>query len=168
MEEEGINQMELEEDENYLATKPDAWQKHSLHVFYKKFSNFSAEESILFNWNTEKKSLYFSRINEKYYENFAVLLVYSKNSIRFYNILKIYDQNKLGSGELDLENYELQLINEFNVVGTIQKVLLYEKSDQTYFIVAFSDAKVVIREFLVKNNFSCRYQHYYLKQKLIS
>lgn len=139
-----MNQMDIEEESKFLGSKPDSWQKHCLHAFFKKFSNFCIEESIFFNWNFGKKPIFYSTKTQKYYENFANLLVYSKNSLRFYNIHKIYELSSkfFNENSLEQENYELQLINEFPLVGTIQKILLFEKVDQIFFVIALSDAKV--------------------------
>ena len=70
-------------------------QKHTLHMFCKKFSNFSIEESIIFNWKNFLKPLIFSHDCKRYFEHFAILLVYSKNKLRLYNIRKFYEVTKM-------------------------------------------------------------------------
>jgi len=139
--------MEIEgESEFSLIRNPsEISQKHALHMFCKKFSNFSIEESIIFNWKTAMKPPIFSHESKGYFEYFAILLVYSKNKLRLYNIQKFYEDVKFNMSEkkTSKENYELHLMNEFNFVGIIQKILLHEKYDQTFIVVALSEAKVL-------------------------
>lgn len=120
-------------------------QKHTLHMFCKKFSNFSIEESIIFNWKNPLKPPIFSHDCKRYFEHFAILLVYSKNKLRLYNIRKFYEETKMN--EPPKENYELHLINEFNFAGVIQKILLHERFDQTFLVVALAESKVFSTSF---------------------
>ena len=146
-----VDKMELEEEKfPMLKVTSEISQKHAVHMFCKKFSNFSIEESIIFNWKQptgQMKSLIYSTERKRYFEYFANLLVHSKNTLRLYNIQKFYEDftGNINDKNVDLlsnENYELHLINEFNFVGIIQRVLLYEKFDQTFMVVGLSEAKV--------------------------
>lgn len=143
------HEMEFEEDPQFSINKTlsDTSQKHSLHVFRKKFSNFSIEDSLIFNWKTGPKNLIYSNGTHRYFENFATLLVYSKSILRLYKIDKFYEDikgNIAAETGIDSEKYELQLINEYNFPGMIQKILLYEKYDETFFVVSLSETKVFI------------------------
>lgn len=128
---------DLEEKENF---KKDNSQKYSLHFYIESINNFLIEDSILFNFNKliSGSNILFSTQTQQYYEHFCNLLAYSKNKIRLYNVMKFHEN------EQSKENYTLQLISEYNIYGNIQTVLLYEKYEQTYFIISLDEAKVPI------------------------
>ena len=150
-----VEKMEIEGENQFalLRVPSEISQKHALHMFSKKFSNFSVEESLIFtSKQTTMKSVIYSNESKRYFENFAILLVYSKSALRLYNIQKFYEDIKLektsDSSKIN-ENYKLQLINEYSFVGIIQRVLLYEKYDQTFIVVALLEAKVFLIKILV-------------------
>lgn len=128
---------DVEEKENF---KKENSQKYSLHFYIESISNFSIEDSILFNFNklVAGNNILFSTQTQHYYEHFCNLLAYSKNKIRLYNVMKSYENDQKEGA------YGLHLISEYNISGNIQTVLLYEKYEQTYFIVSLDEAKVSI------------------------
>lgn len=131
-----------EEIKNRLTrSKSEVIQKYYLHFFVKKFQNFTNENSLLFKFNTTyQQNFIFSSEKNKYYSIYSNLLVYSKNTIRLYNLIKYFDNfNNVITMQ---DSFNLQLISEFQIYGKIQKVILYERGEQIYFIVALNDAKV--------------------------
>ena len=121
--------------------------KHLLHLYTPFTNNFIVKGALFFlsDLNPDSESQQIHCASEKVLKKVDFvrkILLYSDSTIKVFNI--IYQSN-FPSGEN--ASFEFDLVQEFQMFGYIQSIVLFHKFSKPHFVCSFDESKVTTHFF---------------------